>query len=92
MGYLVRRPNTYLYRLALMPFTIWVILRGSFGYAWVNELHGPYNFGQGERLPRPTILSLVVILMLVFIRTIRSRYHRKGSRVRPNQKRTIQGR
>jgi hypothetical protein len=48
MGYLVRRPNTYLYRLALMPFTLWTILRGSFGYAWVNELHSPYNFGQGQ--------------------------------------------
>jgi hypothetical protein len=48
MGYLVRRPNTHLYRLALMPFTIWTILRASFGYVWVNEEFGPYNFGQGE--------------------------------------------
>jgi hypothetical protein len=47
MGYLVRRPDTYLYRLALMPFTIWIILCGSFGYVFVNELHEPYNFGQG---------------------------------------------
>jgi hypothetical protein len=59
MGYLVRRPNTYLYRLALMPFTIWTILRASFGYAWVNELHSPYNFGQGECLLRLIILSLL---------------------------------
>lgn len=48
MGYLVRRPNTHLYRLALMPFTIWVVLRASFGYVWVNEEFSPYNFGQGE--------------------------------------------
>jgi len=48
MAYLVRRPGTYLYRLALMPFTIWAVLRASFGYVWVNEEHGPYVFGQGE--------------------------------------------
>jgi hypothetical protein len=48
MGYLVRRPNTHIYRLALMPFTIWTILRASFGYVWVNEEFSPYNFGQGE--------------------------------------------
>lgn len=52
MGYLVRRPNTYLLRLALMPFTIWAILRASFAYAWVDELHSPYNFGQGEVIVR----------------------------------------
>lgn len=47
MSYLVRRPNTHLYRLALMPITIWAILRASFAYVWVDELYGPYNFGQG---------------------------------------------
>lgn len=48
MGYLVRRPNTRLYRLALMPITIWATLRASFGYVWVDENFGPYNFGQGK--------------------------------------------
>lgn len=48
MGYLVRRPNTHVYRVALMPFTIWTILRASFGYVWVDEEFSPYNFGQGK--------------------------------------------
>jgi hypothetical protein len=32
-----------------MPITIWAILRVSFGYVWVDENFGPYNFGQGKR-------------------------------------------
>lgn len=47
MGYLVRRPNTQVYRLAMLPYTIWTILRASFAYSWVDQLYSPYNFGQG---------------------------------------------
>ncbi|KIM29930.1 hypothetical protein M408DRAFT_328389 [Serendipita vermifera MAFF 305830] len=47
MAYLVRRPNTHFARLAVMPFTIWTILRASFGFVWVDQMYSPYNFGQG---------------------------------------------
>ncbi|KAG8874585.1 hypothetical protein FRC20_005708 [Serendipita sp. 405] len=47
MGYLVRRPNTHIHRIALMPIAIWATLRASFGYVWVDEFYSPYNFGQG---------------------------------------------
>lgn len=62
MGYLVRRPNTYLYRLALMPFTIYFILRASFGYNFVNEIYNPYNYGQGvSHFPIRTHISRAIL-------------------------------
>lgn len=48
MSYLVQRPNTHLYRLAMVAFTAYSILKGSFGYYFEDKKLIPYNFALGK--------------------------------------------
>ncbi|KIJ54575.1 hypothetical protein M422DRAFT_200421 [Sphaerobolus stellatus SS14] len=47
MAYLVRRPNTYLLRLSLLPFALVLLIRTGFSYVWENPSFSTYNFGNG---------------------------------------------
>ncbi|KAI0031067.1 hypothetical protein K488DRAFT_79290 [Vararia minispora EC-137] len=45
MAYLVRRPDTYLARLLLLPLVITTALRGAFAYFWTDPRLNVYNWG-----------------------------------------------
>jgi hypothetical protein len=47
MAFLVRRPNTHLVRLMLIPILIATALRAAFGYVWVDPRLNVYNWGGG---------------------------------------------
>ncbi|TDL23297.1 hypothetical protein BD410DRAFT_747373 [Rickenella mellea] len=47
MAYLVRRPNTYLIRLFLLPTLIAMTLYACFGYMWTRPSFNVYNWAQG---------------------------------------------
>jgi Membrane bound O-acyl transferase family len=45
MSYLVRRPDTHLIRLLLLPTLITTALHSSYGYVWLDPRHNVYNWG-----------------------------------------------
>ncbi|KZV73772.1 hypothetical protein PENSPDRAFT_682524 [Peniophora sp. CONT] len=45
MAYLVRRPNTYILRLLILPILIVTALHAAFGYVWTNPRLNVYNWG-----------------------------------------------
>jgi hypothetical protein len=45
MSYLVRRPDTHLIRLLLLPTLITTALYSSYGYVWLEPRHNVYNWG-----------------------------------------------
>ncbi|KZS93639.1 hypothetical protein SISNIDRAFT_64471 [Sistotremastrum niveocremeum HHB9708] len=47
MGYLARRPNTYLLRLCLAPLIIWIIIKTYYSHYWVQPSLNVYNWGMG---------------------------------------------
>lgn len=48
MAYLVRRPNTYLIRLLVLPSLVVTTLRACFGYMWMDPRLNVYNWAEGE--------------------------------------------
>jgi hypothetical protein len=47
LSYLARRPNTYLARLAFLPFIIWASLRAAFAYYNPDPEQNSANFSKG---------------------------------------------
>lgn len=47
LGYLARRPNTYLIRLALLPFVVWTTLWAMFAYYVPDPEQNSANFSKG---------------------------------------------
>lgn len=45
MSYLVRRPDTHLIRLLLLPTLITAALHSSYGFVWNDPRHNVYNWG-----------------------------------------------
>jgi Membrane bound O-acyl transferase family len=45
MSYLVRRPDTYLIRLLLLPTLITTALHSSYGYVWIDPRYNVFNWG-----------------------------------------------
>ncbi|KAI0004594.1 membrane bound O-acyl transferase family-domain-containing protein [Russula compacta] len=45
MSYLVRRPDTHLIRLLLLPTLITAALYSSYGYVWLEPRHNVFNWG-----------------------------------------------
>ena len=45
MSYLVRRPDTHLIRLLLLPTLITAALYSSYGYVWIEPRHNVFNWG-----------------------------------------------
>ena len=45
MSYLVRRPDTHLIRLLLLPTLITTALHTSYGYVWIDPKYNVYNWG-----------------------------------------------
>jgi Membrane bound O-acyl transferase family len=45
MSYLVRRPDTYLIRLLLLPSLITTALHSSYGYVWLDPRYNVFNWG-----------------------------------------------
>jgi hypothetical protein len=48
MAYLVRRPNTHLPRVLLLPIVLFTSLRAGYCYMWLDPRYNVYNFGGGE--------------------------------------------
>ena len=50
MAYLVRRPGTWLLRLAVAPIALIATLHVTYGYYWAEEYFNEYNWGMGKPL------------------------------------------
>ncbi|KAF5360507.1 hypothetical protein D9756_004889 [Leucocoprinus leucothites] len=46
MAYLARRPDTYLIRLLLLPWTICAVLYAAYHFTWTQPILNVYNWGQ----------------------------------------------
>lgn len=50
MSYLVRRPNTLLIRILLLPVVLLTAIRSCYGYMWTDPRFNVYNWGEGTFL------------------------------------------
>lgn len=74
MSYLVRRPDTHLIRLLLLPTLISTALYSSFGYVWVDPRRNVYNWGAA-------LFSFVLIGKGIDLALARTGRHKKGEDV-----------
>lgn len=47
MSYLVRRPNTHVMRILLLPVVLVTAVRSCYGYMWTDPRLNVYNWGEG---------------------------------------------
>lgn len=74
MSYLVRRPDTHLIRLLLLPTLITAALHSSYGYVWLDPRHNVYNWGAAS-------FSFVVIGKGIDLALAKKGRHKQGEAV-----------
>jgi hypothetical protein len=74
MSYLVRRPDTHLIRLLLLPTLITAALHSSYGYVWLDPKHNVYNWGAAS-------FSFVIIGKGIDLALAKKGRHKQGEAV-----------